>query len=103
MPDGLGWVATHEDVTEQAHRRASIRAIAVRSASALKAERVPTVGVERFDVGIGFELLLRDSEARIDDRIGVARPCLGEGVVARRIDWVGGDVIDPPSGSAPLR
>ena len=53
------------------------------------------IGVERLDVGIGLELQLGGGEAGIDDRIGVARPRLGERVVAWRVDRIGGDVVDP--------
>ena len=53
------------------------------------------IGRQRPDVGIGLALLLGGVEAGIGDRVGVARPQPRQRVVARRIDRIGGDVVDP--------
>ena len=48
----------------------------------------------RLDVRIGRVLQLRRIEALIGDRIGVARPQPRDRVELRRIDRIGGDVVD---------
>ena len=46
------------------------------------------------DVGIGDALLLGGIEASIGDRIGVTRPQPRDCLKSRRVDRVGGDVVD---------
>ena len=52
------------------------------------------IGEVGLDVRIGGALLLRRVQAGIGDRIGVARPQSRDRFEARRVDRVGGDVID---------
>ena len=49
---------------------------------------------QRLDVGIGRALLLGGVEAGIGDRVGVARAQPRDRLEARRIDRIGGDVVD---------
>ena len=52
------------------------------------------VGEIGLDVGIGGALLLGGVEAGIGDRIGVARAQPRDRLEPRRVDRIGGDVID---------
>ena len=64
-------------------------------------ERGPVGGLrgriraQRPDIGIGDALLLGGIEARIGHGIGIAGTRARKGFIARRIDRIGGDVVDP--------